>query len=100
MKTICTLIAGFALLLAAMPVRADICTDIVHLADRWHAVANYIDAHSDDGKLRKSEIKKVAQEMRQLVPPTKVLGEFLAKEFTGANEQRVRALGKQLLAGL
>ncbi len=100
MRTISTVIATFALLLAALPARADLCEDIKHLADRWHQLANYIDEHSDNGKLRKNEITKVAREARTLVPPTQELGNVLAKEFKGANEQRVRALGKQILAGL
>ena len=100
MKSITTLVVVWVLLLASTPARANVCDDILHLADKWHALANYIDAHSDDGKLRKSEIAKVAQESRQLLPPTKVLGSFLASEFKGNNEQRVRALGKQILAAL
>ena len=98
--TISTLIAGFVLLLAALPVRAGICADINHLAERRYKVANYIDEHSDNGKLRKNEITKVAQEARVLVPPAKVPGSVPAKEFKGSNQQRVRALGKQILAGL
>src|SRR5579863_6794653 len=100
MKTLSTLIVGSVLLLSAAPARADVCDDIRHLGDRWHNLSNYIDSHSDDGKLRKSEIKKVAQDARPLVEPTKNLGSVLISEFKGKDEQRIRALGKQILAAM
>jgi hypothetical protein len=100
MKTVSTLIAGTVLLLAAEPSRADVCDDINKLADRWQKLANYIDDHSDNGKLRKTEIAKVAQDTRQLAPGTKELGNGLVREFKGKDDQRVRALGKQILAAL
>jgi hypothetical protein len=101
MKTLSTLFVGTILLLAAVPARAaDVCDDIRHLADRWHSLSNYIDSHSDDGKLRKSEIKRVGQDARPLIEPTKQLGTILVGEFKGKDEQRIRALGKQILAAM
>src|SRR5262249_13004047 len=85
---------------APTPARADICDDISKLADRWHKLANYIDDHSDNGRLRASEIRKVATDTRALAPPTKNLGNAIVNEFKGKNDQRVRALGKQILAAL
>ena len=101
MKTILYGLAiGCLLLVTAPRMKADVCEDISKLGDRWHKLSTYIDEHSDDGKLRKSEIRKVAQETRTLVPPTKALGEVLVKEFKGKEDQRVRAWGKQILAAL
>ena len=88
-------------MLASAPVvKADVCDEISALGDRWHALSKYIDDHSDDGKLRKNEIRKVSAETRVLVPPTKVLGTRLVENFKGKDETRVRAWGKQILAAL
>ena len=100
MRALTSILAGFALLLAALPARADLCDDIHKVANRWHALANYIDEHSDGGKLRAGEIKKVAAEARNLAAPSKVLGNALVNVYKGKNEQRIRALGKQILASL
>jgi hypothetical protein len=100
MKTLSLLIVGTVLLLSATPAKADGCDDIRHLADRWHSLSNYIDAHSDEGKLRKSEIKKVGQDATPLLEPTKNLGNLLVGEFKGKDEQRIRALGKQILGAI
>ncbi len=86
--------------LLAIPSRADVCDDIHALANKWHGLANYIDGHSDNGHLRKNEVAKVARDARALAGPTRTLGVFLANEYKGANQQRVRALGKQILAAL
>jgi len=101
MKTLSTFVLGTVLLAASLaPAKAGGCDDIRHLGDRWHALATYIDNHSDDGKLRHSEIKRVADDARPLIEPTKRLGELLVSEFQGKDEQRIRALGKQILAAM
>ena len=92
--------AGLWIAFLTMPSRADVCDDIHGIANRWHNLANYIHEHSDNGTLRKNEIAKVAGETRQLVNPTRTLGTFLANEYQGADAQRVRAQGKQILAAL
>ncbi|MBS1872675.1 MAG: hypothetical protein JSU00_05645 [Acidobacteria bacterium] len=100
MKILSIFAIGCLLMVSAQRLRADVCEDIGHLGDRWHKLANYIDEHSDDGKLRKSEIRKVARDTKELMPPTKALGEVLVKEFKGKDEQRVRAWGKQILGAI
>jgi hypothetical protein len=91
---------GLLLAFLTLPSRADVCDDIHRLANRWHDLANYIHDHSDNGKLRPKEIAKVGGEARQLLGPTKTLGDFLVKEYDGSDAQRVRAQGKQILAAL
>ena len=93
-----TLLAAAALCFAALPARADVCDDVTHAADGWHKVANYIDEHSENGKLRPSEVQKVAHDARELIPYTKELGSALVRE--GKQDQRTGALGKQILAAL
>ena len=93
------MIAGL-LLFAAPGLRADTCDDIHHLSTRWDKLSTYINDHSDEGKLRKSEANKVISELKVLVPPTRALGSVLISEFKGKDEQRVRALGKQMMAAL
>jgi hypothetical protein len=89
------------LLTFAVPgLRADTCEDIHNLSDRWDKLKTYIDDHSDDGKLRKAEVKKIISELRILVPPTRRLGDVLVSDFKGKDEQRVQALGKQMVAAL
>jgi hypothetical protein len=100
MKAFCiTMIAGM-LTFAAQGLRADTCEDIHNLSARWDKLASYIDSHSDDGKLRKSEVNRVISELKILVPPTRELGNVLVSEFKGKDEQRVQALGKQMMASL
>lgn len=96
----CLAAAALLLPLLAASAHADLCDDIHRLANRWHNLANYIHEHSDNGALRKREIAKVAAETRLLVDPTKTLGTLLTKEYEGVDKQRVRALGKQILAAL
>ena len=90
---------GIAILLgAAVPVHADTCDDIGTLGDRWHRLSDYVDKHSDDGKLRKSEAAKVKDTVHELLPPTRALAKVLITEFSSkkAEEARVKSLGKQL----
>jgi hypothetical protein len=47
-----------------------------------------------------SEVNKVISELRILVPPTRELGNVLVSDFKGKDEQRVQALGKQMMASL
>ncbi len=100
MKMFSAFILAGALTFAAQELRADTCEDIHNLSARWDKLASYIDNHSDDGKLRKSEVNKVISELKVLVPPTKALGDVLVSEFKGKDERRVQALGKQMLASL
>jgi hypothetical protein len=100
MKTFSTLLLTGLLTFAAQGLRADTCEDIHNLSARWDKLATYIDGHSDDGKLRKSEVNKVISELKILVPPTRELGNVLVSEFKGKDEQRVQALGKQMMASL
>jgi len=93
------MIAGL-ITFAAPGLRADTCENIHNLSERWDKLATYIDNHSDDGKLRKSEVNKVIAELKVLVPPTRELGNVLVSEFKGKDEQRVQALGKQMVAAL
>ena len=92
--------AGLFLALLTMTSRADVCDDIHGLANRWHNLANYIHDHSDNGRLRPNEIAKVGEDARQLLGPTKTLGNFLVSEYDGSDAQRVRAQGKQILAAI
>lgn len=98
--TLSALILGCFLFVATPSLHADTCDDIARLADQWHKLANYIADHSDGGTLRKNEIQKVSRQTRDLVPPSKDLGNALVKEFRGKQDQRVRAWGKQILAML
>ncbi len=100
MKIIYSLMIAAIVTFAAPGLRADTCEDIHSLAERWDKLATYIDNHSDDGKLRKAEVNNVIKELRVLVPPTRKLGDVLVSEFKGKDEQRVQALGKQMIAAL
>jgi hypothetical protein len=100
MKALYSLTIAGLLLFAAPGLRADTCDDIHTLSSRWDKLATYIDNHSDDGKLRKSEVNKVIAELKVLVPPTRELGNVLISDFKGKDETRVRALGKQMSAAL
>jgi len=96
---------GVAMLLmgGASKLRADGCDDIGALGDRWHHVADFIDKHSDDGKLRKSEIAKVQASAHELFPVTKEFAKALVGELHGGksrDEVRMKSLGKQLQANL
>jgi hypothetical protein len=98
-------VLGVAVLLtggSAKVLRADTCDDIGGLGDRWHRVADFIDKHSDDGKLRKADIAKVQSTARELFPPTKGLAKVLVTEFSSKNkdEARAKSLGKQLQANI
>jgi hypothetical protein len=51
MRLMATLGLAFLMLAGAPRVTAgDGCDDIAKLADKWHAISNYIDKNSDDGK--------------------------------------------------
>jgi hypothetical protein len=100
MKAFCSLMIVGLFTFAAQGLRADTCEDIHNLSARWDKLATYIDKHSDDGKLRKAEVKNVIAELKVLVPPTATLGNVLVSEFKGKDEQRVQALGKQMMAAL
>jgi len=100
MKAFCGLMIAGLITFAAPGLRADTCENIHNLSERWDKLATYIDNHSDDGKLRKSEVNKVIAELKVLVPPTRELGNVLVSEFKGKDEQRVQALGKQMVAAL
>jgi hypothetical protein len=100
MKALFSFMFAGLLLFAAPGLRADTCDDIHNLSSRWDKLATYIDNHSDDGKLRKSEANKVIAELKVLVPPTRALGGVLISDFKGKDETRVRALGKQMMAAL
>ena len=100
MKFLSAMVMGLMLLVAAPAAKADGCDDIANLADRWHKLANYIDEHSDDGKLRKREIAKVSKDTKALTPFTKAFGDALAKEGKGKDTARLRALGKQISAAV
>jgi hypothetical protein len=94
------LLASCVLLLPVIPARADVCEDVGVLADKWHDLGDYIEEHSDDGGLLKTEIKKVSTDMRALVRPTLEAANTLVKGIKGKNDQRMRALGKQMLGAL
>ena len=100
MKLLSGIVMGLMLLFAAPAAKADGCDDIAKLADRWHKLANYIDEHSDNGKLRKKEVAKVSKDTKELAPFTKAFGDALAKEGKGEDTQRLRALGKQIAAAI
>jgi hypothetical protein len=100
MKIIYSVMIAAILSFVAPALRADTCEDIHGLADRWDKLSSYIDEHSDDGKLRKAEVNKIIKELRVLVPPTRKLGDVLVSDFKGKDEQRVQALGKQMIAAL
>lgn len=99
MKLLSGIVLGLILLFSAPQAKADGCDDIAKLADRWHKLANYIDEHSDDGKLQKREIAKVTKDTKELAPFTKAFGEALAQE-KGKEATRLRALGKQIAAAV
>lgn len=100
MKFFTTLSLGCLLLATTPMVKADGCDDISNLAERWHKLANYIDQHSDDGKLQKKEVAKVSKDTKALTPFTKAFGDALANEAKGKDEKRLRALGKQISAAI
>jgi hypothetical protein len=88
--------------LGSVPLRADTCDGINKLGDNWHGVAEYIEKHSDDGKLRKTEAAKVRENVHQLMPSTKAMAKVLMEEFSSKNkdEARAKSLGKQLQANI
>jgi hypothetical protein len=100
MKALCSFMFAGLVLFAAPGLHADTCDDIHNLSSRWEKLATYIDNHSDDGKLRKSEVNKVISDLKVLAPPTRELGNVLISDFKGKDETRVRALGKQIIAAL
>ena len=93
---------GIAALIASTPLLADGCDDIGKMGDNWHNVATYIEKHSDDGKLRKSEVAKVRSTAQELMPGTIALAKVLVEEFSSKNkdEARAKSLGKQLKANI
>jgi hypothetical protein len=96
-------VLGIAVLLgASVPAHADTCDNIGTLGDRWHRLSDYVDKHSDDGKLRKTEAVKVRDTAHELIAPTKALANVLVTEFSSkkADEARPKSLGKQLQANL
>lgn len=76
------------------------CESIHKLSDQWDKVSTYIDDHSDDGKLRKSEVRKVIADLKILVPPTRNIGNVLVNDLKGTDEKRIQAVGKQIIAAL
>lgn len=100
MKFLSGLVLGLLLLVSAPAAKADGCDHIAKLSDRWHKLANYIDEHSENEKLRKSEIAKVSKETKALTPFTQAFGNALAKEGKGKDTARLRALGKQISAAI
>jgi hypothetical protein len=98
-------VLGLAIVLAGTASKtllADNCEDIGSLGDRWHRIAEYIDKHSDDGKLRKAEVAKVQSTAHELFPSTKALAKVLVENFSSKNkdEARAKSLGKQLQANI
>ncbi len=96
---------GTAILLAAglpTPLRADGCEDISKMGESWHGVVDYIENHSDNGKLRKADVAKVQVTSRKLMPSTVALAKVLVEDFSSKkkDEARVKSLGKQLQANL
>ena len=96
---------GIAILLAAglpAPLRADGCEDISKMGESWHGVADFIENHSDNGKLRKADVAKVQVTSRKLMPSTVALAKVLVEDFSSKkkDEARVKSLGKQLQANL
>src|SRR5882724_11415722 len=96
---------GLSLLLAtgaSTPLRADNCDGIDKLGDSWHGVADFIEKHSDNGKLRKADVAKVQATARQLFPATKGVAKVLVEEFSSKkkDEARFKSLGKQLQANI
>lgn len=87
---------------AAPRLRADVCDDIGTLGERWHKVGDYIEKHSDNGKLRKSEAANVRKAAQEIYPATKELADILVQNFNSkkADEARAKSLGKQLQASL
>jgi hypothetical protein len=101
MKVFCTLMIGGLLTFSAPSLRADRdCASIHELSEQWDKLTTYIDDHSDDGKLRKSEVKKVIANLKILMPPTRKIGDVLVGDLKGTDEQRMRAVGKQIIAAL
>jgi hypothetical protein len=86
----------------AAPLRADPCGDIGKMGDGWHNVADFIDKHSDNGKLRKADVAKVQASAHKLMPETVALAKVLVEDFSSKNkdEARIKSLGKQLQANL
>jgi hypothetical protein len=76
------------------------CESIHQLSEQWDKVSTYIDDHSDDGKLRKSEVRRVIADLKVLVPPTRKIGNVLVNDLKGSDERRMQAVGKQILAAL
>ena len=95
-------LAGLLLVGTPAPLRADTCDDIGQLGDNWHAVADYIDKHSDDGKLRKAEAARVRADVHKYSPGTAAMAKVLIENFNAKNkdEARAKSLGKQLKANL
>jgi len=98
-------ILGAAILVAGIastPLRADTCEEIGKLGDKWHSVAEYIEKHSDNGKLRKAEVAKIQSTAHELMPSTKAMAKVLVEDFSSKNkdEARAKSLGKQLQANL
>jgi hypothetical protein len=90
-----------ALLFATHGLRAERdCESIHQLSDQWDKVSTYIDDHSDDGKLRKSEVRRVVADLKILVPPTRKIGNVLVNDLNGTGEKRMQAVGKQIIAAL
>ena len=87
---------------SSMPLQADPCDDIGKMGDGWHGIADYIDKHSDNGKLRKSEVAKVQTTAHQLMAETVALAKVLVEDFSAKKkeEARIKSLGKQLQANL
>lgn len=101
MKTVHALILAAVLAFATQPLRADRdCASIHQLSEQWDKVSSYIDDHSDDGKLRKSEVRRVIADLKILMPATRQIGNVLVNDLKGTGENRIQAVGKQILAAL
>lgn len=95
-----TSLLGVAVLLLSCPARlraAGECEAIDGIGDRWHKVAEYIEKHSDNGKLFKSEAAKVRTTVHEISP----VSSELAKTLIGLkDEPRAKSLGTQLKGSL
>ena len=95
-----SLLGIFLLLAGSAPIgaaAADGCEAIEDVGEKWHKVADYIEKHSDNGKLFKAEAAKVRSTVRDISP----LSSELAKELMALkDEPRAKSLGTQLKGGL
>ena len=85
-----SLLGIFLLLAGSAPIgaaAADGCETIEDVGEKWHKVADYIEKHSDNGKLLKAEAAKVRSTVRDISPLSSELArELIALEFGHAVE--------------